>query len=87
MKHGIKVDKDGLTAVVTLENGNEVRIQFHDPMGVDGLAVLISTNLGGPMHVLPSSGNAIVISTEKALKLQERLITEAVEERRRRTGH
>jgi hypothetical protein len=64
-----ELDVDGQGVKITLANGEELRVIPQDSMGVEGYQVKIFASK--QLVVLPSSGNAVVLTTPKAARQLE----------------
>lgn len=80
----MKVEFDGENAVFTLANGDVMRVTFAEAgCGADGFGLKVMSDRG-MILVRPSSGNACVIQTERALIAERQTVENIAADRRLR---
>lgn len=77
----ITEEKYLITTVFELKTGEKVRVSFRETLGVEGYALTINTDKS--LVVMPSSGNAIVITTQAAAAALEAEVLAVVANRDR----
>lgn len=78
-RHSILWNSDEQRITAVLENGDEIHISFADRLGVEGYMLNITTTRTAV--ILPSSGNAFVVTTPRAMEELETKIKLVVAER------
>jgi hypothetical protein len=78
MKSAIELTEND-EVVFMLANGEQIRLSFTDNMGVEGYGVRV--NASKLLAVLPGSGNAVTLTTPKAMAALELKIKEVVARR------